>query len=873
MKHTFLLSACMAALLSACGGGGGDSPASTSVSAAAPLATGITTLALQSDTLPDADALVVAKPAFHVAPVLLDEPDDRDAHDHAASARRGPRVQQVPEGQQALGTARLTVQALQGVRRSQALSAPRASADGASNDGTATPLAGSTAVSTYSPAQIRAAYGLPPLPAAGTTPTATQAAQLGAGQTIYIVNANHNPNVVAELAAFNQKFGLPGCTTKAIAPTASLPLPAPAAAACELSVVYSTTAGGMTSTAPAYEAGWATEIALDVQWAHATAPLARIVLIEAPDASLNNLLAAVRLANAMGPGVVSMSFGANEGSYTASVDSAFTGTGMTYLAATGDSGAAVSWPSVSPKVLAVGGTSLTYTGSGSRQEVVWSGTGGGMSAYTAVPAYQTAAVPGLGTVARRNVADVAFNANPSTGQYVAVMQPGSSTVNWISAGGTSLSTPQWAGVIVAANAMRKQAGKAVIGAAHATLYGPVATVPGTYASAFADVTSGSHGTCTICYARVGYDPATGLGTPNVSSLLGTLAGSASTAPAPVVTPASITGKVGTPLTFTVSASGSNALTYGLTGAPGGMVIGSNGAVSWPAPVVGTYAVTVVAKDSVTGLSGQGVYSIKIEAPLPPVVTSTTVNGRVGSALAFSVAATSANAVSYSLSGAPAGMTIGTSNGAVSWATPVAGTYAVTVNAKDNVTGLSGKGVVTVVISPALAPSVASTTITGKPGVALSFSASVTASNPVTYSLAGAPAGMGIGSTGLISWASPVLGTYAVTVIAKDSKTGLTGQGVITVKIAATGPTITAAAIKGVAGKPVSGSIAISAPGATALSVSISGVPMGMTFSASGLTLTASWAKPVAGSYNLKVVVMDSTGQSATANVPVTITAQ
>ena len=115
----------------------------------------------------------------------------------------------------------------------------------------------------------------------------------------------------------------------------------------------------MTAAAPAYESGWATEIALDVQWAHATAPLARIVLIEAADASLNSLLGGVKLANAMGAGAVSMSFGANEGNYTASVDAAFTGAGMTYLAATGDWGAAVSWPSVSPKVLAVGGTSLS----------------------------------------------------------------------------------------------------------------------------------------------------------------------------------------------------------------------------------------------------------------------------------------------------------------------------------------------------------------------------------------------------------------------------------------------------------------------------------------------------------------------------------
>jgi subtilase family serine protease len=176
----------------------------------------------------------------------------------------------------------------------------------------------------------------------------------------------------------------------------------------------------MTGTAPAYDAGWATEITLDVQWAHATAPLARIVLIEAPDASLNSLLGAVKLANTMGPGIVSMSFGAPEGNWTSSVDSVFTGAGMTYLAATGDSGAAVSWPSVSSNVVAVGGTTLTYTGTGTRSEVGWTGTGGGISAYTATPSYQNNTVPGLGSVPHRAVADVAFNADPASGQYVAV---------------------------------------------------------------------------------------------------------------------------------------------------------------------------------------------------------------------------------------------------------------------------------------------------------------------------------------------------------------------------------------------------------------------------------------------------------------------
>ena len=104
-------------------------------------------------------------------------------------------------------------------------------------------------------------------------------------------------------------------------------------------------------------------------------------------------------------------------------------------------------------------------------------------------------------------------------------------------------------------------------------------------------------------------------------------------------------------------------------------------------------------------------------------------------------------------------------------------------------------------------------------------------------------------------------------------TSLYRQGAYTVSIATAGPTITAAPITGVAGKAVSGTIAISAPGATSISVSITGVPLGMGFSISGLTLTASWPGPVAGSYAMKVTVVDSAGLSASTTVPITISAK
>ena len=687
--------ACAAALLCACGGGGSTDTAQAVEAASDVPAVATLAVTHEDSGLPEAIALQQATPAFHAAPVLLDEPDDADTSEPDTSARRGPHQQALPAGAGGLSTRGLTVQALEDAARSHALSTT-------AGEGRATPLAAGSTVTTYTPAQVRAAYGLPALPAAGVKPTAAQIAQLGGGQTLYIVNAHHNPNVAAELAAFNQKFGLPTCTTKVIAATAALPLAAVAPAACELSVVYATASGTMKTAAPAYDAGWATEIALDVQWAHATAPLARIVLIEAVDASLNSLLGAIKLANAMGPGVVSMSFGATEGNWTASVDAAFTTARMTYLAATGDNGASVSWPSVSTNVLAVGGTTLSYGGGGNRSEVAWSGTGGGTSAYTATPAFQKNTVPGMGAVARRTVADVAFNADPSTGQYTAVMKPGSAAVNWLSVGGTSLSTPQWAGLLAIANALRAQGAKAALGAPHVLLYGPIASTPGTYAGAFTDVTRGSHGSCTSCTARIGYDPLTGLGTPNATPMLGALAGA-----------------------------------------------------------------TIV--------------------PGAPVVTATTVSTPAGTAWSFQVPASG--------------------GGTLSW------------------------------------------------------------------SLANAPTGMAISTNGMLSWAKPVAGTHAVTVTARDKSTGLAGSAVVTVQVTATGPTITAAAITGVAGKALTGKITISAPGASSVRISVAGVPAGMGFTMSGLTITASWPAPKAGSYTLKITAVDNAGRTATAAVPVAISAK
>src|SRR5262249_22602105 len=139
---------------------------------------------------------------------------------------------------------------------------------------------------------------------------------------------------------------------------------------------------------------WASEIALDVEWAHAIAPGANILLVEATNNSFANLLAAVRFA-ASQPGVVavSMSWGGGEFSSETSFDSTFQTPaahgGVTFVASSGDAGAPASYPAISPNVLAVGGTTLNLDSSGNiLSESAWSGSGGGISLFEAQPAYQ-----------------------------------------------------------------------------------------------------------------------------------------------------------------------------------------------------------------------------------------------------------------------------------------------------------------------------------------------------------------------------------------------------------------------------------------------------------------------------------------------------
>jgi subtilase family serine protease len=774
------LSAILLAGLTACGGGSGADTLAQPASDNSAQATRDSTL--DGSAVATAMAPTEVQPAYHLAPALLEEPAQIDAGGTNASARLAPKRFDVDADIAGIDTARLSRDVL-----AQRIADRRARVASAGGD-TSAPLTTTITGTVYTPAQIRAAYGLSPLPAAGASLTTAQAAALGAGQTVYLVDAYHDASALSDLNAFSAKFGLPSCSNVAITSNAKLATPP---ASCQFSQVYSATRGTVTTAVPAYNATWAPESKLDVQWAHAIAPLARIVLIEMPNALSTSILDANTLATKLGPGAVSMSFGSTEASWATTVDSYFVGTGMTFVAAAGDSGTQVLWPAVSPNVLAVGGTATNVSSAGSRVEVAWTSGGGGMSAYVPLPSWQSGVTPAGGSaLVRRAVPDVAFNASPMTGQYVALTLPGAATV-WSAYGGTSIAAPQWAALVAVANGIRVANAKAQLGDIHSLLYTSIAAVPGTYAAAMHDVVEGSNGSCATCKAGTGFDQTTGWGSPNAAQLFEALTGVASTqavaTAAPTVPGGSFTGTAGSALSQSlgIGAPSGTTTSYALSGAPSGLAVDASGTLKWAAPVAGSYAFAVTARTA-AGKSASANYALKVIPGTAPVFTSSSgFTGAAGTAFSATLAATNPNTgtLSYSVTGAPSGLSA-TTAGALSWASPVAGSYTLTTKVTDSY-GYSASRSVTLTISGGAAnhaPTMTAATLAVKAGTyfATRVSGKDADGDALTYTMSGAPSGVTL-AAGMISGTPATKGTYAVTVTAHDTH-GATGSAILTLLV-------------------------------------------------------------------------------------------
>ncbi len=365
----------------------------------------------------------------------------------------------------------------------------------------------------FTPDQIKAAYGIDRITDLGIR-------QEGAGQTIAIIEAYDNPEFVgrnsnadvsqdgafltSDLHKFDETYGLPepaGFFTKV------------------------DQRGG--TNYPVSDTGWGTEIALDVEWVHAIAPLANIILVEADSASVADLLDAAAWArDYSGASVITMTFGTGEEVANTAIDSIFHSSadrGITWVASTGNGGATSVYPATSPNVVAVGGTTLVAPGGVYSSEIGWSGSGGGISAYESQPSYQQGLVihDGSNVVDQsgmRAVPDVSFDADPSSGVAVYDSFAHGTSAPWVQVGGTSLSAAAWGGLVAITNQVRANHGLP-------SLDGATGTLPNLYDSYnFHDIVVGNNGYA----AATGYDLVTGIGTPMADILVRELAGVALT---------------------------------------------------------------------------------------------------------------------------------------------------------------------------------------------------------------------------------------------------------------------------------------------------------------------------------------------------------
>jgi subtilase family serine protease len=374
----------------------------------------------------------------------------------------------------------------------------------------------------YSPQEIRKAYGLTGLIANGDD---------GRGQTIVIIDSFGSPTAASDLATFDKDFGLPAPPSlRILAPLGTVPF----------------------DPTNSDQVGWAEETSLDVQWSHALAPRARIVVLTSPVSETEGVqglpqflkLEQYAVSHHLG-NIISQSWAATENTlftpqgkalmakFNAFYRSA-TLHGVTFLASTGDAGTAnpdvngniypfptVGFPAISPWVTAVGGTSLHATTNGTYQsENVWNdgdaggAGGGGVSQYTPEPFYQRSlpAADQKLLAGHRAIPDISFNADEDTGVSVFLGFLGGDANGYYIFGGTSEGSPAWAGIVADLN---ERAGHP-LGFLNPTLYA-LGAAHALYPAVLRDITVGDNAQPPIpgYSATPGWDAATGWGTPNL----------------------------------------------------------------------------------------------------------------------------------------------------------------------------------------------------------------------------------------------------------------------------------------------------------------------------------------------------------------------
>jgi kumamolisin len=318
------------------------------------------------------------------------------------------------------------------------------------------------------PGSVACVYQLVSGPSGCPIATSTNVPTGGVG-AIAIVDAGDYPTAAADLHAFSAQFGIPDA---------------------DFTVVYAN------GKKPPVYSDWEVEEALDIEWAHAMAPQAKLFLVESVQVNTDPTWQAVKVAGELvsqnGGGVVSMSWGIPEWPQEIEYDKYFTAPGVVYFAASGDSGIGVlSHPAASPRVVSVGGTYFNrdFSGNFISEQYYTGGGGGGISQYESIPPYQNIISNIVGT--HRGYPDVA-----SDFCCAAIYLQG-----WGYVGGTSWSSPTFAGIVNSAGLLKKSTQSEL-----SYIYA-VYSKPNDYKKAFYDITFGDS------RCKTGWDLCAGVGSP------------------------------------------------------------------------------------------------------------------------------------------------------------------------------------------------------------------------------------------------------------------------------------------------------------------------------------------------------------------------
>jgi len=711
----------------------------------------------------------------------------------------------------------------------------------------------------FDPTQIRDAYGIDKIMFPGNV------AGNGTGETIGIVDAFDDPTAASDLTAFDQQYGLPNPTF--------------------VKVGINAQGHASTSSFPSPNQDWAVEVALDVEWAHAIAPQAKILLVEANSNSFADLLTAVDYArNYPGVATVSMSWAGAESTAEAAYESHFTiptgHTPITFLASAGDSGTPAGFPAVSDHVVAVGGTTLTVDSSGNWvSESGWSDGGGGISSYVSQPSYQdNLVIYGASANGMRATPDVAYDADPATGVAVLATY---GYGGWLQVGGTSAGSPQWAAIVAIADQGRALAGKSA-------LNGFTQTLPDLYSlpsTDFHDITTGNNG----FPAGPGFDLVTGLGTPVANFVVPDLVGIPQVLTSVNVTPTNATLADGDQLQLSAVALDQFGkpmvpqpnLTWALTSGSG--ALSSQGL--YVTPPSGSGTATLTASATVNNITVSGTASVSfspgpsisqlIAAPDPVIGTTANLSAQVSDPNSGTLACT------WSVIGEPVGAPAPAITAPGSMSTTVtffqAGAYEFQFSVVDGAS-LSDSGSVSVTVNPTL------TSITLSPATATlvdgvqqqlaataldQFGNALVSQPAFTWSVVG---GAGtVDATGL--YTAPTTGSGVDTVEAMANGTNVSGTVSVTyvpvfevTTISATPNLVTGTTttVSALAADPDSGDDLF-------YFWSVLNAPLGVAgplFSDTAATTTATFFQ--SGDYTLQVTVISSGGQMTSATVDVTV---